>query len=545
MERNSVQWEPEERAGARLRSGSHWGDSNLIFDSLTFRILRYRALAIVAAVLLILCAVGPVVMAVPTTGDSSDSHSDALADAVPRQTDPGGNLAFDILAHRLPDLVEVHLAAFFPFDASVTLFDGVSDPSSSSADFFRLDLILDGLANPGGSVDPLGYAPFVYGDNPVYGFVEIDMDEEPDTGGELEAPQYRYLANAARFGGMIGEEEIQDRVAIDASAFDDNFLTAPQIERSGEEFHLAMLGGEFSPSDIIEIEGDGDFIFGAGETWQMTALFFHRAHGFAPFSFVKGGPHPGEYEPESTLQFAHDIDANQTVISLVFPLTQDGAAMISGAAVEDLNLDPTDQASVEEALFDAVLSADFLSKFPSGDPEEAILVGWANRDAVSYLAPSDWDVTVLLGSAYTESSPSGVYYLWSDVHPDIVRGDVDGDEEFDPDDEDLIAGYIATKDALDGIIDGTVVIAEFGSNFSLFDVNQDGVVSTFDIVASQSDGDDDDDNDIDLADVAALQRCFGVDSMEFNICIGVDIDINGVVELVDADKLGRMMTGPK
>ncbi len=480
-----------------------------------------------------------------TVLDTSDVHIDATADAVARQTDPGGLLMFDTTAHRLPDLLEIKLLSYFPFDASLDLFDGVTDLSSSSADFFRLDLILKGLANPGGSVDPFDYSPFLYGDNPVYGFVEIDMDEGIDTGGELNAPDYRYLGNAARFGGMIGEEDLQDRVAIDASAFDGDFTTEPQIERSGEEFHLALLGGEFSPSDIDKIVGDGDGIFEAGETWRITASFFHRAHGFAPFSFIEGGPHPGEYEPESTLQFAHDLVTDLTTISLVFPLTQAGAAAISGGLEENLNLDSTDQASVEEGLFDLILSAEYLAKFPTGDPEEAILTGWAWRDTTSYLAPHDWSVTALLGSAYTEFSPSGIYYLWSDLYPDIVRGDVDGDEEVQSDDEALIAGYITANDALDGLVDGMVVIAGFASDFSLYDINHDGVVSDFDIAVSDATGDGNGDRNLDLADLAVFQRCFGIDSMAFGECVVMDLDINGAVELNDMNKLGQLLTGPQ
>ncbi|UCE61800.1 MAG: hypothetical protein JSU63_08645, partial [Phycisphaerales bacterium] len=147
---------------------------------------------------------------------------------------------------------------------------------------------------------------FRYGDHPVYGFVEIDMDADVWTGGELFAPEYRYLGNVVRFGGNVLHPEFLDRVALDGSAFDDDFLTPPFVERHGEEFHLALIGGQFGAGDIVEVAGDDDGIFEEGETWNIRGPFFHRAHGYELFSFVEGGRYPGEYAPDADLQFRHD-----------------------------------------------------------------------------------------------------------------------------------------------------------------------------------------------------------------------------------------------
>jgi len=542
--RNLLQYLPDHRAGARLQMDSRWGDSVLEPDTVKWNRLDRLALAAVVCAASIVSSTSAYAAGLIGLGGSG-TLVDRVADAVPRRTDAGATLAFDTNAHRLPDLVKIRLTGFSPFDASTDLFDGTTLPFETDADFFRLDIVINGLVNPPGSVDPTGYAPFEYGDNPVYGFIELDMDDDVSTGGELEAPQYRYLGNVVRFGGKPGNEELHDRVAVDASAFDGNFTTAPQVERSGEEFHLALHGADFLPGDIQVIVGDGNGTFDAGETWWITAAFFHRAHGFAPFSFIKGGLHAGEYQPESTLQFAHDVTTDETVISLVFPLTQVGAALISGGPVENLDLDPTNQASVEEALSDLTLSADFLVKNPTGDPEEAILVGWTERDAESYLDTEDWRVTAILGSAYTESSPNRVHYLWSDVFPDVLLGDVDGDEEFDADDRDLISGYIASMDASDGTVDGKVEIAGFADNFSLFDVNHDGMVSAFDLVVNQADGDSDGDKDIDLNDFAVFQRCFAFDSSLVPGCITMDLDIDGMVGLNDLKKMSVLLVGPR
>jgi len=112
--------------------------------------------------------------------------------------DPGTVLPFNAQAHRLVDLTELSVAAWSPFEPQSDLFLGEFD---ADGQFLRLELVLNGLVNPPGPADPFDFQPFRYGDHPVYGFIEIDMDADADTGGELDAPQYRYLGNVARFGG--------------------------------------------------------------------------------------------------------------------------------------------------------------------------------------------------------------------------------------------------------------------------------------------------------------------------------------------------------
>ena len=88
--------------------------------------------------------------------------------------------------------------------------DGVADEPRSDpfegrfqedGELLRLDLLIDGLVNPPGSTDPVAFDPFRYGDHPLFGFIEIDVDEDVETGGEIDHPEHRYLGNITRFGG--------------------------------------------------------------------------------------------------------------------------------------------------------------------------------------------------------------------------------------------------------------------------------------------------------------------------------------------------------
>jgi len=469
---------------------------------------------------------------------------DPSGDAVPRRTDPDGAGVIDIVQHRLPDLLELRLGAWTPNQPTQNLFVGDFVGDGSDANFFRMDLVLQGLMNPPGDVHPATFDPFRYGPNPVYGFVELDMDEDVNTGGELLAPQYRYLGNVVRFGGRIDEGPIAGREALDASAFDGDITTPPLVDRSGEEFHFVLLGGEFSDAQIRKLTGDSDDLFEVGETWQITAPFFHRAHGYEEFSFIEGGMLSGQYMPPVTVQFQHDPVANQTTVSLVFPLTQVGAGLQRNEPTEPIDFDPTNAVSIEEALSDLVFSAQFFEKFPTNDPNEDIIRLWAAKNPQDFLEPQSWRPTVLLGSSYVFPLPDGVFYVWSDVFPNVVRGDVDGSGDVDDDDVRLIQQFLNHHDLDDGTADRVVEIAEFAQNFSLFDVNHDGRVDGLDLLCAQADGDTDEDNDVDLRDFARLQDCIGVETLGDLECAGADLDLNGVTDEDDLSWFVHIFTGP-
>ncbi len=456
-----------------------------------------------------------------------------------RPTDADGSLPFDPATHRPIDLLQLSIGSWSPAEPTGDLFEGEYAPEGL---FLRLDLRVDGLVNPPGPSAPSVFDPFAYGDNPVYGFVEFDMDVDEETGGELEAPEFRYVGNAVRFGSKPAVESLEDRFALDASAFDGDFMTRPFVDRSGEEFHLALLGGAFGAGDVTVVSGDGDLEFEPGEAWEIEGPWFHRAHGYEPFSLAQGGGAPGAYEPPCVLRFAHDPSDDTTVLSLVFPLTNEAAAAMRGEPPEPPDFDPSNQFSVHEALVDLHLSAVFLSEFPTGLPEEHIIIEWEHKQPEDFLVPGAWAVNVILGTSYTAPDPSGEYFVWTDIHPDGLRGDVNGDGEADTGDVRRIERFIDDE----GGGTGSVVLSGFPANFSVFDVNHDGVVDDIDVLLVSVPGDVDGDHDVDLTDFSTAQRCFAGPEVpiESTPCRLVDLDTDGDVDSADVVRMLVRGTGP-
>jgi hypothetical protein len=463
-----------------------------------------------------------------------DPHNDWLL----RPTDPNGTLPFDPDLHRPIDLLELTVGAWSPDDPARDLFEG---DYAADGLFLRLNLRLDGLVNPPGPTSAGGFDPFAYGDHPIYGFVEFDMDIDEETGGELEAPEFRYVSNAVRFGGMPAVDGLEDRIALDPTAFDDDFQTRPFVERSGEEFHLALLGGAFAAMDVIIIRGDGDLVFEADEVWEIEAPWFHRAHGFEPFSLVQSG---GAYEPPCTLRFAHDPTSDTTVLSLVFPLVNEAAAAMRDESPEPPDFDPSNQFSVHEALVDLHLSAMFLDEFPSGLPEELLIIEWQDKQPDQFLDPPAWAVNAILGTTYTASHPDGEYFVWTDIHPDPVRGDVNGDGEADMGDVRRIERFIEDEAQPPG--SGRVVLDGFPANFSVFDVSYDGMADDFDPLMVSVPGDVDGDDDADLGDFRTAQECLTApgEPVESIPCRLMDLDTDGDVDRGDMARLLARWGGP-
>lgn len=467
---------------------------------------------------------------------------DDPADAVHRPTDPLMSAPFSGTAENLVELLSMSIGRWQPSMPTGDLFEG---NHATDGTFVRIDLSLLGLVNPPGPIQPANYAPYNYGPLPIYGFIEVDMDGDVWTGGEVDAPEYRYLANIARFGGRPAEPAFLDRVLVDSSTMDESLSTPPYFERHGEEFHLALLGSVFTPADITVLAGNTNTIFEPGETWLLTGSFFHRAHAFEPFSFVQGGAHAGEYAPECRLRFHHDLAEDRTLISLVVPLTQEGAGQMRGEPPEPLNQDPTDHSSVLEALFDLHLSALFLEGSPGGPPAEQLILEWAEKDPWMHLDPAGWRVTALIGTAYPSPPPSGTLYLWTDAYPNVVLGDIDGSGSRTGQDSQPIASYIAANDALDGVTDGRVVLPGFASAFMLFDLNYDGEVSQHDLAYGMSQPDADSDGDVDLEDFSQLQRCFGELWPLTNGCVTLDLTGSQRIGLDDYLEFEAAMTGPQ
>ncbi len=471
------------------------------------------------------------------------SYSDKCDDTVVRRMDPNADDPVDPAAHALPDLLQMNVSLWDPTDPAVDLFAG---SISTNGQFMKLELVINGLVNPPGDTFPAAqfFAPFDYGPNPIYGYVEIDMDLDTCTGGELEFPEYHYLGNLARFGAAPSAPRFVDRYARSSTDFDGIIETAQFVDRSGEEFHLALVGNQFLNADINRIVGDSDNIFEAGETWQIQGDWFHRAHGFEAFTVTTGGFIEGGYIPFCTLEFWHDQTLDVTHVTLVYPLSNEADALSRGEAPEPLNRDATDQSSVLEALDDLQFSASVYGA-PTPAPEE-ILLDWAAKDPTNYLDPTNWAVAAILGTSYTDFDPSSAYFVWTDVYPDLLRGDVDGDGLADQTDRTLIQQYITDNDSADGTTDQIVVLQNFAVEFHVFDINHNGQIDNLDVLLVSDYGDQNEDSDLDLQDFAEFSNCFSGTDAPYgaSVCGLADLDGDADVDLVDIRRFQEAITGP-
>jgi len=187
-------------------------------------------------------------------GDHAKIHLDAPGDTVVRRTDLGNDGPINPQAV-LPDLLEISLMGWEPTNPSVDPYSGVK-VDGDSANIMRIDMVFAGLLNPPGTIglNGLPYDPFRYGPSPLMGFVELDIDRDDETGGQLGgAATLRYMANAARFGGRP-EGSTGQRAAASADDYDANFFSDPQFERSGEDFSIIMCGCH----DITILTQDGN-----------------------------------------------------------------------------------------------------------------------------------------------------------------------------------------------------------------------------------------------------------------------------------------------
>ncbi|MCC7291528.1 MAG: hypothetical protein IT449_05650 [Phycisphaerales bacterium] len=410
-------------------------------------------------------------------------ESDPKGDACVIRMDPGADGPVDRDLHPLPDVRLLRIGAWQPADPVTDIFEG---EWLNSGGFVRLDLEFDGLVNPPGTLGfDQFFDPFLYGAAPFFGYVELDMDADVATGGELSFPELRFSGNAARWGGLPVGARFVDRLARDASAFDHDLSTAPYVDRSGEEFHIALIGAPFE--NIIQKKGNPDGLFQAGETWMVEGRFFHRAHGYEPFSFAcccQGGD--GHYLPLAQLQFAHEVMGNFTTVSLVFPLTNAASAeMRDEGWVEPNDGDACNQSSALEALDDLVFSAVNAPGSWRNDPDFPIVAAWEFKVAQDCLNPLTWDATALLATSYATPDPDGAELVWTDILPDALNRDVNGDGVVDDVDRGAILNFIAIYDGRpdideDGQRDGDVDLIDFGPNFCVFDVNYDGRVDSTD-----------------------------------------------------------------
>ena len=512
---------------------------------------RCRSLGL--AVVACLCASMPL----RGQGPEHTTH-DAIGDAVARRADAGADGPVDAQSHRLPDVVSHTIGPWQPLDPSQDLFEG---GFSYGGEFFRLDIVFDGLVNPPGTTGccDVSFAPFLHGEHPVFGYVEIDMDANVNTGGELELPRFTYLGNAARFGGLPTESRFRNRVARDGKAFDGDITTPPFVDRSGEDFHIALQGWEIE--EIVRSDAT-DTVFGVGETWVIRGYLFPRAHGYVDFSYACCLGPPGTYEPLVSIQFAHSAATDRTTLSLVYPLTNAGAASAFGDVVEPPDGDPGNQNSVAEALDDLVFGVNNAQPEWPNDSNFAIIEEWGQfellpgaNSATQFLDPLTWEITIIVGTGYTIQTNDALF-VWTDVMPDVLAGDFDGNGQITWADLVLFNKYLLAHDGQAGSdADGrgdncSVEIINFGPDFSLFDVNYDGRVDPSDRPAlpalSTAPGDLDSDGDLDQSDFGFLQACMtGPVAVPMgNECGRADLDLDLDVDAEDVELFKACASGP-
>lgn len=406
---------------------------------------------------------------------------DEPGDSTIRRIDVGAVAVLDEDARTIPDLIQYELGPWQPNDPESSLFAG---SWSLAGEFLRFDMTVNGLVNPPG---PLGlrsdaYDPFMYGPSPIVGFVEFNIDLNANTGGELDFPEFRYLGNVGRFGGRVDHPIWFDRAAVCGAEIDHFVSTPPFVDRSGEEFHIAFAG-----DTIVAVGhriGNADDTFESGEAWSVTAKWLHRAHAFERFS---SAGNDGIYEPEADFLFRHVPTLDQTVITLIFPLTNLAAAHARGESEEPNNGSDTDQASIFEGLVNLTQS---VNAIPIGDPTRQepdfqTIRPWENQSAATYLDPFNWDVNIVIGMAYETIDPFGALFAPTDVWPGPLVGDFNANGIVDSGDIEEFDAFLNVNDGSplsddDAEVDGVITIPNFGPNFCLYDLDYNGLIDNQD-----------------------------------------------------------------
>jgi hypothetical protein len=263
----------------------------------------------------------------------------------------------------------------------------------------------------------------------------------------------------------------------DGDDIESDFFTGPQFERTGAEFTLIMCGC-FAPT-ILSQDGNMNSLFEAGETWVVGGRFFERFESFEVASLLFGGSTFGLFDPNTALQFAHNLGSDITTITLVFPISNAGAAMVAGQPEQSIDLNLSNHTSMEEAIDDLILGANSTSGGLA-----KLVNGWENNQFDDFRDPTRWDVTALIGTAPLSPQPAS-FYVWTDTGFDEFYADFNLDELNTILDDQALQGFIDANDGTatdaDSVINGAVGIQNFGLEFHFYDLNYDGVVSDADL----------------------------------------------------------------
>lgn len=352
---------------------------------------------------------------------------------------------------------------------------------------------LYGLVNPPGALGAGGhpYEPFQFGPRPMYGFVDLDVDHDRRTGGDLtDRAFYRFLANAGRFGSRVSESwgvnGITDSFQLDLPF---GAPDRPTFEASGAEFSVVFCGCEPLTPVWPPAATQPGAQFVAGSTWVLEGRVFQRASGFRDASRIAWTTRPqaaGLYDPMVRCQFAHDVATDRTTISIVYATNLLGAQILDGLASAPTYNNRVEEdgnhGCIQEALRD-------LAENPNSVPSDSLAWGltdelWelSNSDLNQLDKVTDWRiVSAIVGTAYPTPQGPLSLYVWTDIAPEVEeRGDLDGDGLVTGSDRQLLSAKIFALDALDGIADCAITIQNSPLNFSTMDINFDGRIDAAD-----------------------------------------------------------------
>ena len=275
---------------------------------------------------LLLGAVALLAAAPAFGGDDVRVHTDAAGDATIRRTDAQNNCPLGP-GCTLPDLLEARLMGWTTPTPTTDPYNG-APRQGRGASLFRLDVKFAGLVNPPGTLGAGGTAfdPFAFGPSPVFGFLELDIDRDRDTGGELGGSAHsRYRQRRPIRPRMPRAPSAAPPRAGRRGGYR---LRRPQIERSGARLGPDALRMQQRHRHQRRRERQRRVRRGrdAGcpQTGSSSAAAATRASG------MFGGSAPGLYDPPVNLRFAHDVQSNATTISLVWALNAAGAAALAG-----------------------------------------------------------------------------------------------------------------------------------------------------------------------------------------------------------------------
>ncbi|MGJ8635564.1 MAG: GC-type dockerin domain-anchored protein [Phycisphaerales bacterium] len=454
--------------------------------------------------------------------ESGSIWTDTQGDAVIRRTDTNNDAPLPIGFVPI-DLLSVSVEGWMPTSPTSDLYTG--SVITGDANFVRIQVVVDGVVSPPGPIGLQGfpYDPYKFGERPIIGFIELDIDGQKNSGGELmPIARNRYLANVGRFG-LSPEGSISERMAQSADDIDSNLSTFPQFERTGSEFTLNFCGC-FSPT-ILAQNGNLNNLFESGETWTLGGRFFERFESFAPLSLLFGGSDFGLYNPITALRFEHSISTDNTTITLVFPITNAGAALQAGQPEQSIDLNISNHTSMEEAIDDLILSANFAS----GDLAQ-LVNDWKGEDTDDFREPRRWDVTALIGTAPLLPQPSS-FYVWTDTGFCENYADFNLDELNTDLDNQTLQTFIDLNDGsssdADSTINGEFAIQNFGQEFHFFDLNYDGILNNSDFPTPDCTADLTSDGMLDFFDISAFLSFYTVQDAQ------ADFNNDGLYDFFD------------